>query len=287
MSTQHRAGHARPRRRRASSRRRLCCATGSRRCATCRNVRRSSSEGSGSFDVLGLWQGEPGGNVQVFRVREGALVDRQTFFVENTAGREARELVEEFALELLRRRREHSRPGDRAARRGRRRACGRAVGAARRARRGAPRAAWPQAPAARDGAAQRRAGGAEEEARLARTREAREEALVRLRDALGLTDLPLRIECYDISNLGRAARGRLDGGLRRRPPAQGALPQVRDPHGRRPGRLRHDARGGRAPPAAARGRDDGAGTARRERPRRRPRRRRRRRRASRGRRGLR
>jgi excinuclease ABC subunit C len=43
---------------------------------------------------------------------------------------------------------------------------------------------------------------AEEEARLARTREAREEALVRLRDALGLADLPLRIECYDISNLG-------------------------------------------------------------------------------------
>ncbi len=42
----------------------------------------------------------------------------------------------------------------------------------------------------------------EERARLALTREARELALVRLRDVLGLADLPLRIECYDISNLG-------------------------------------------------------------------------------------
>jgi excinuclease ABC subunit C len=39
-------------------------------------------------------------------------------------------------------------------------------------------------------------------ARLARTRVAREEALTRLRDVLGLAELPLRIECYDISNLG-------------------------------------------------------------------------------------
>ena len=117
------------------------------------------SEGSGSFDVLGLWQGEPGGNVQVFRVREGALVARETFFVENTAGREPRDLIEEFAAELLRRRREHTGPGDRARRRGRRRPRRRAVGAARRARRGAPRAARTQAPAARDGRAQRRAGG--------------------------------------------------------------------------------------------------------------------------------
>jgi len=55
-------------------------------------------EGSGSFDVLGLWQGDPGGNLQVFRVRDGALVARETFFVENTAGRDAGELIEEFAL---------------------------------------------------------------------------------------------------------------------------------------------------------------------------------------------
>ena len=160
------------------------------------------SEGSGTFDVLGLWQGEPGGNMQVFRVREGALVDRQTFFVENTAGRDAREVAEEFALEYY---------GDGvnipgqvivpldegttdiaavlSARRG-------ARVDVRRALRGPKRRLLEMA--------QRNAAQAahEEEARLARTREAREEALVRLRDALGLADLPLRIECYDISNLG-------------------------------------------------------------------------------------
>ncbi len=160
------------------------------------------SEGAGSFDVLGLWQGEPGGNLQVFRVRDGALVDRQTFFVENTADREARDVVEEFALGYY---------GDGvsipgqvivpldegtaelaavlAARRG-------ARVEVRRARRGPKRRLLEMA--------QGNAGQAarDEEARLARTRATREAALVRLRDALGLVDLPLRIECYDISNLG-------------------------------------------------------------------------------------
>ena len=159
-------------------------------------------EGAGSFDVIGLWQGDPGGNVQVFRVREGALVDRQTFYVENSAGRDQRELVEEFLLEYY---------GDGVtipaqvivpadegaaelsalltARRGSR-------VEVRRAQRGTKRRLLEMA--------QRNAAEAadEEQARLARTREAREEALVRLRDALGLADLPLRIECYDISNLG-------------------------------------------------------------------------------------
>ena len=159
-------------------------------------------EGSGSFDVLGLWQGEPGGNVQVFRVREGALVERQTFFVENTAGRDSRELVEEFVLgyygDGVTIPRQLIVPLDEgvaelsavlSARRGTRVEVRRAV-------RGPKRRLLEMA--------QRNAAQAahEEEARLARTREAREEALVRLRDALGLAVLPLRIECYDISNLG-------------------------------------------------------------------------------------
>ncbi len=160
------------------------------------------SEGAGSFDVLGLWQGDPGGNLQVFRVRDGALVDRQTFFVENTAGREARDVVEEFALGYY---------GDGvsipgqvivpldegtaelaavlAARRGARVELRRALRGPK--RRLLEMAQGNAAQAARD-----------EEARLARTRAAREAALVRLRDALSLAELPLRIECYDISNLG-------------------------------------------------------------------------------------
>ncbi len=175
------------------------------RLAAVRHVEERQSverEGSGSFDVLGLWQGEPGGNLQVFRVREGALVARETFFVENTAGREAREAVEEFALgyygDGVTIPRQVIVPLDDgvaelsavlSARRG-------ARVEVRRALRGPKRRLLEMA---QGNAAQ---AAHEEEARLARTREARVEALVRLRDALGLADLPLRIECYDISNLG-------------------------------------------------------------------------------------
>jgi excinuclease ABC subunit C len=159
-------------------------------------------EGAGSFDVIGLAQGDPGGNVQVFRVREGALVERQTFYVHNTAGRDPREAIEEFVLEYY---------GDGvgipgqvivpldigtselsavlSARRGVR-------VDVRRAQRGPKRRLLEMA---QHNATQ---ASAEEQARLARTREAREEALARLRDALGMAELPLRIECYDISNLG-------------------------------------------------------------------------------------
>ena len=48
--------------------------------------------------MIGLWQSDPGGNLQVLHVRDGALVDRQTFYVENAVGREAGEVVEEFVL---------------------------------------------------------------------------------------------------------------------------------------------------------------------------------------------
>ena len=41
-----------------------------------------------AFDVIGLSQAEPGANVQVFLVRDGAVVDRQAFYLENAAGRE-------------------------------------------------------------------------------------------------------------------------------------------------------------------------------------------------------
>ena len=159
-------------------------------------------EGAGSFDVIGLWQGDPGGNVQVFHVRDGALVARQTFYVENSAGREPGDLVEEFLLAYygdgVTIPRQVIVPVDEgavelsallAARRGSR-------VEVRRAQRGTKRRLLEMA--------QRNAAEAavEEQARRARTREAREEALVRQRDALGLADLPLRIECYDISNLG-------------------------------------------------------------------------------------
>ena len=158
-------------------------------------------EGGEAFDVIGLHQGEPGANVQVFRVRDGAVVDRQAFYVENAAGRDPAEVIEEFLLEfywdgatippqvvapleesegvaaLL------------AARRG-------AGVTVRAAKRGPKRRLLELARHNAELAAQ-----AEAE-RLARRSTARIEALESLRDGLGLEGLPLRIECYDISNLG-------------------------------------------------------------------------------------
>ena len=154
-----------------------------------------------AFDVIGLFQGDPGANVQVFRVRDGAVVDRQTFYVVNVVGREAQTVLEEFLLEFY----WDGNPApprviapfdDGAelaavltARRG-------AAVDVRRALRGPKRRLLELA--------QRNAelAGQVEVERLQRRRQSRVEALERLRDALGLDELPLRIECYDISNLG-------------------------------------------------------------------------------------
>jgi excinuclease ABC subunit C len=158
-------------------------------------------DGRDAFDVVGLYQGEPGANVQVFRVRDGAVVDRQSFYVENAAGREADEVLEEFLLEfywdgslvppevvapltevqgaaVLLSERRGARVNVRAAKRGPKRRL------LELAARNAELAAQAEAD------------------RLEQRRASRIEALERLRDALALDGLPLRIECYDISNLG-------------------------------------------------------------------------------------
>lgn len=154
-----------------------------------------------AFDVVGLWQEEPGANAQVFLVRDGAVVDRQAFYLDNAAGRESGDVLEEFLLEYywegavippevvapLRD------GGDIAAVLTRRRGSGVDVHAASR---GPKRRLLELAQRNAELAAQ-----AEAE-RLARRSSARIEALERLRDAIGLERLPLRIECYDISNLG-------------------------------------------------------------------------------------
>jgi excinuclease ABC subunit C len=154
-----------------------------------------------AFDVVGLHQGEPGSNAQVFRVRDGAVVDRQAFYVENAEGRDAAEVLEEFLLEfywdgssippevVAPLDEPESAAAVLTARRG-------ANVTVRAARRGPKRRLLALAQRNAELTAQ-----AEVE-RLARKRSARIEALERLRDALGLESLPLRIECYDISNLG-------------------------------------------------------------------------------------
>jgi excinuclease ABC subunit C len=170
-----------------------------------RHVRERQSarlDSAEAFDVIGLYQGDPGANAQVFRVRDGAVVDRQTFFVDNVVGREAQTVLEEFLLEFY----WDGNPAPPqviapldddggelaavlAARRG-------AAVEVRRAQRGPKRRLLDLA-----GRNAELAGQVEVE-RLQRRRQSRVEALERLRDVLGLEELPLRIECYDISNLG-------------------------------------------------------------------------------------
>jgi excinuclease ABC subunit C len=154
-----------------------------------------------AFDVIGLHQGEPGANVQVFRVRDGAVVDRQAFYVENAAGRDTGEVLEEFLLEFYWEGAavppEIVAPLDDGAgvaalltaRRG-------ARVRVRRAQRGPKRRLLELAQRNAELAAQTEAE------RLERRHSARLAALERLRDGLGLEKLPLRLECYDISNLG-------------------------------------------------------------------------------------
>ncbi len=154
-----------------------------------------------AFDVIGLHQGEPGSNLQVFRVRDGAVVDRQTFFVDNAEGRETTDVLEEFLLEFyweaatippeivapL------EEPEHVAAALGTRRGAKVVVRAAKRGpKRRLLQLAQRNAELAAEAEAERRQ----------RKRMARGEALVALQDALGLPSPPLRIECYDISNLG-------------------------------------------------------------------------------------
>ena len=101
----------------------------------------------------------------------------------------------------------------------------------------------------------------------------RNKALEEIQTALDLPSAPLRIECYDVSNLQGtevvASMVVFEDGLA----AQERVPPVRDPGGRRPERRRVDARGDHpAVPAAARRADGHPGAVRRgDRPRGRPR----------------
>ena len=75
---------------------------------------------------------------------------------------------------------------------------------------------------------------------VAETKRARRvEALEELREVLNLESLPIRIECFDISNIAGPRDRRLDGRLPGRRREEGALPQV---HGAEPRRARTTSR---------------------------------------------
>ena len=156
----------------------------------------------GTIDVIGLAAEGDRAAVQVFPLRDGKLIDRYAFHLENVAGQDTPTLLEAFCLEYY-----GSSPavppqivvpreaGDTAAleqflseRRGSR----------------------VEVRAAERGEKRRLQELASENARLALESEVaqaeqkrlrRIEALEELREALNLESLPIRIECYDVSNI--------------------------------------------------------------------------------------
>jgi excinuclease ABC subunit C len=156
----------------------------------------------GSVDVIGLAARGDIAAVQVFPLRDGRLVDRHGFTLENVAGQDTATLVEAFCLEFY-----ASAPavpplvvvptgvGDTSA-----------LAEFLSARRGAR----VEVRTAQRGEKRRVQALAQQNAELAldseelateRRRIRRIEALEELREALNLESLPIRIECYDISNI--------------------------------------------------------------------------------------
>jgi excinuclease ABC subunit C len=165
--------------------------------------RRVTSESVGTFDAVAVAVDGREANAQVFQVRDGVLSDRQSFYLANETERDIGEVAEEFMLQyyggqtsipaLLVTQREmgENQP----------------LVDALASRRGGP----VEMRAAERGEKRRILELAERNARLAldqeklrseRRRQGRVEALDGLQQALGLDVPPIRIECFDISNLG-------------------------------------------------------------------------------------
>jgi excinuclease ABC subunit C len=163
---------------------------------------RIANEAVGTLDAIGVAAEETDANAQVFQVRDGVLQDRQSFYLENAAKRDEGEVAEEFVLQYY--------------------ASAIAV---------PPQVIVPHSVATTEtlaeALAERRAAPvevrhaergdkrrildlAERNARLAldqdrlrseRRRSQRIEALGGLQRALDMEVIPMRIECFDISNL--------------------------------------------------------------------------------------
>jgi excinuclease ABC subunit C len=165
--------------------------------------RRVTSESVGTFDAVAVAVDGREANAQVFQVRDGVLSDRQSFYLANEAERDEAEVGEEFMLQyyggytsipalLVVQRGLDRRP---------------ALADALSSRRDGP----VELRAAERGEKRRILELAERNALLAldqerlrseRRRQSRVEALDGLQAVLGLDVPPIRIECFDISNLG-------------------------------------------------------------------------------------
>jgi excinuclease ABC subunit C len=160
----------------------------------------------GTVDVIGIAVSSECAAVQVFPLRGGRLTDRHSFFLENVAGQDVPELLEAFCLEYY-----ASAPSvpplivvppDAGPMR--------ALAEFLSERRGSTVEIRP----AQRGEKRRLQELAQQNAELAlesdtmqteRTRLRRIEALEELRESLNLESLPIRIECFDISNIQEAA----------------------------------------------------------------------------------
>ncbi len=165
--------------------------------------RRVANESVGTLDAVAVAVDGREANAQVFQVRDGVLSDRQSFYLSNETERDVAEVAEEFMLQyygghmsipalLVVQRELAERP---------------ALADALASRRGGP----VELRAAERGEKRRILELAERNAHLAldqerlrseRRRQGRVEALEGLRQALDLDAPPIRIECFDISNLG-------------------------------------------------------------------------------------
>jgi excinuclease ABC subunit C len=156
----------------------------------------------GTIDVIGVAVSPERAAVQVFPLREGRMIDRYSFHLENAAGEELGEVLEQFCLEYY-----GSAPsvppqilvpraaGDTSA-----------LEAFLSERRGARvEVRVPERGEKKrllDLALQNAELALQSETFVSETRKMRRvEALEELREALNLESLPLRIECFDISNL--------------------------------------------------------------------------------------
>src|SRR3954470_7443830 len=166
---------------------------------------RISNEAVGTIDVIAVAAEGTDANAQVFQVRDGVLADRQSFYLTNEAGRDEAEVAEEFVLQyyatspaippqvIVPRRLGAEREE--------------ALGVLLTERRNGP----VEVRHAERGDKRRIFELAERNARLAldqdrlraeKRRTQRIEAIEQLQQILKMDQLPMRIECFDISNLG-------------------------------------------------------------------------------------
>lgn len=172
---------------------------------TIKQLQAMEQPGTGSFDVVGVAVGEACANVQVLQVRDGRLADRSSHYLDNVEGQKPGTVAEQFMLQWYDKRAvpplividQSSVTDEDAARIAEEIATHRSEGGieVRRAQRGEKRRLAALALRNADHAL------TYDTLRERQRTERREQGMEQLRDMLDLESLPVRIECYDISNL--------------------------------------------------------------------------------------